>query len=158
MNIFFRNITKNINFLPRKIKAGFRLLTFFCILAIIAFMINGYAQAAVIPGEGVPHIVDSPAGEIESTDNVYNAAVDMDTAADDSAGYTQSEPEAAPETPQRRAEKKQEMPEVPNFDSNLDGAETVKHPKNNNNTYIIIGLVILLVGIGLIFVAKSRRE
>lgn len=160
MNILIENISKNIDLhLYYKIKTIKKVLTFFCILSIYTFIILGYAQAAVIPGEGVPHIVDSPAGEIETTDNVYNTSVEQNTAGgSDTSSYSQSSAESSPAATRPHAEKNQEMPEAPNFDSNIDSSETVKHPKNNNGTYIIIGLVILLVGVGLIFVAKSRRE
>ncbi|MBQ7503335.1 LPXTG cell wall anchor domain-containing protein [bacterium] len=159
MNIFFRIFTKNINFIIHKINAPHKLSTVLLIFSLLFFIGVEHASAAVIPGEGVPHIVDTPNGEIETTDNVYNASAGRDSSFnDDTESFSQSEIETSPTTSRPQATKSQDMPEVPNFDASVDSSETVKHQKNSNNTYIIIGLVILLVGLGLVFVAKSRRE
>lgn len=157
MNIFFKFFTKNINFLIHKITAPRKWSAVSLVFALLFFIGIGYASAAVIPGEGIPHIVDTPNGEVETTDNVYNSSAGQDASfKDDTETFSQGEMETTTAS-QPQTKKSQDMPEVPNFDASVDSSETVKHQKSNN-TYIIIGLVILLVGIGLIFVAKSRRE
>lgn len=128
--------------------------------ALLLFMSAG-AFAAVIPGEGVPHLVDTPDGTIETTENVYNTSVAPSTAGEDNSGISFDNDMPSSSGSSRQASKKTDgVPEVPNFDSSVD-QENVreKKAKKSNTSSIVIGLLILAVGgAGIAYAAKSRKD
>ena len=128
--------------------------------ALLLFMSAG-AFAAVIPGEGVPHLVDTPNGTVETTENVYNTSVAPSTAGEDNSGMSFDNDMPSSSGSSSQASKKTGgVPEVPNFDSSVD-QENVreKKAKKSNTSSIVIGLLILAVGgAGIAYAAKSRKD
>lgn len=113
------------------------------------------AFSAIVEGEEIPRLVDTPTGTIETTEMIINAGPNNNEE-DSSDANPGVEAQAAPDE-QQKAVTSNEMPEAPNFEADVPNQKPEK--KNSNTTLIVIGALIAIIGIGIVlFIAKSREK
>lgn len=133
--------------------------SFFIILIVCAALFSFLfvpALAAVVEGDQVVRYVDTPTGTI-----LYQGtAIDTSPQADISSqqDYTpDSFNEETVTTSRSKNTVQSEIPEVPNFEAEVE-APAHKH-KNNNTLFLVIGAIVIIIGVGIIlFIAKSREK
>lgn len=133
--------------------------SFFIILIVCAALFSFLsvpALAAVVEGDQVVRYVDTPTGTILYEGTAIDASPKSDISSQ--SEYTpESFNEETVTTNRSKATVQNEIPEVPNFEAEVE-APVQKH-KNNNTLFLVIGAIVIIIGVGVIlFIAKSREK
>lgn len=133
----------------------------FFIILIVCAALCGFLSvpgfAAIVEGDQVVRYVDTPTGTI-----IYQGtAIDASPKGDGSGSqeYVPEAPaqESARPTKRHKTAVQNEIPEVPNFEAEVEAP--VKKHKNNTTLFLVIGAIAIIIGVGVIlFIAKSREK
>ena len=133
--------------------------SFFIILIVCAALFSFLsvpALAAVVEGDQVVRYVDTPTGTILYQGTAIDTSPQADTSSQQD--YTPDSFNEGTVTTNRSESKVQnEIPEVPNFEAEVE--TPVQKHKNNNTLFLVIGAIVIIIGVGIIlFIAKSREK
>ncbi|MBQ7529138.1 hypothetical protein IJT10_04475 [bacterium] len=127
----------------------FKKFILFVLLTLCVCLFQSSTFAAVIPGEGVPHYVETPDGQLVVTNENF---------VDTSPSANTSNSNIANTTSTKKEEKKttnKDLPQEPNFTSTIPDSEVKTEKKSKN--FLIISLLILLGGAAVVFLVKKSK-
>ena len=111
--------------------------------------------AAVVEGDQVVRYVDTPTGTILYEGTAIDASPKSDISSQ--SEYTPDSFSQETVTTKRSETVQNEIPEVPNFEAEVE--DPVQKHKNNNTLFLVIGAIVIIIGVGVIlFIAKSREK
>ena len=124
-------------------------------LSVFTFL-SSSALAAVVEGDEIVRYVDTPTGTI-----LYQGtAIDTAPVPSDTQSIETYVPQGESDLSRKPRKEKAistEIPEVPNFESEVE--TPVQKHKSNNLLFLVIGAIIIIIGVGVIlFIAKSREK
>ena len=129
--------------------------------SLILALFPASSQAAVVDGEGIERVVDTPQGEVvtKSLEMPKQKANKSATTAPNefTPGFEQDSPSTLPQTsrePQEEETVNDNTPDLPNFDPNV---ENPVEKTNNTWKFLAVGALIVIIGLGIIFyISKSQ--